>query len=76
MQHDNVLVRLNFDLLTSSPRNVCVCLGMEGMQAKYLLPCWGLGVQAKHLLRCCCNLDSLKFDMHMQHDVVLKKIDF
>ena len=30
------------------------------------------GLQAKCLVPCCCNRDSLKFDM--QHDHVLKKL--
>ena len=32
------------------------------------------GLQAKYLVRCCCNCDSLKFDM--QHDHILKKGNF
>ena len=47
MQHDHVLEKLNFDLLTSSPRNVCVCFGVEGVQAKYLPPCSVLGGASK-----------------------------
>ena len=31
----------------------------------------GGGMQSKYLVLCCCNCDSLKFDM--QHDRVLKK---
>ena len=31
-------------------------------------------MQAKYLVLCCCNRDSLKFDM--QHDHVLKKLNF
>ena len=34
----------------------------------------GEGVQAKYLVPCCCNRDSLQFDM--QHDHVLKKLTF
>ena len=37
--------------------------------------CGGGGsLQAKYLVLCCCNRDSLKFDM--QHDYVLKKWNF
>ena len=32
MQHDHVLKKLNFDLLT--------LMGGRGLRAKYLLPCW------------------------------------
>ena len=35
MQHDNVLKKLNFDLLTTSPGSG----GVWGLRAKYLLPC-------------------------------------
>ena len=35
MQHDNVLKKMNFYLLTPSPRVV----GERGLRAKYLLPC-------------------------------------
>ena len=31
-------------------------------------------MRAKYLLPCCCILDSLLFDM--QHEIVLKKINF
>ena len=34
----------------------------------------GRGLRAKYLLPCFCSLDSLKFDM--QHDHVLKKLNF
>ena len=34
----------------------------------------GRGLRAKYLLPCCCISDSLKFDM--QHDRVLKKLNF
>ena len=34
----------------------------------------GGGLQAKYLELCCCNRDSLKLDM--QHDHVLKKLNF
>ena len=34
----------------------------------------GGSLQAKYLVLCCCNRDSLKFDM--QHDYVLKKWNF
>ena len=36
MQHDHVLKKLNFDLLTPSPRVV----GEGGLQAKHFLPCF------------------------------------
>ena len=35
---------------------------------------WGGGLRAKYLLPCCCIRDSLLFDM--QHDHVLKKLNF
>ena len=47
MQHDHVLKKVNFDLLTPSP-------GSEG---------GGRGLQVKYLLLCCCICVSLKFDM-------------
>ena len=31
-------------------------------------------MQTKYLRPCCCNRDSLSFDM--QHDIVLKKLNF
>ena len=34
MQHDNVLKKLNFDLLTRSGANVCVCVGGGGSADK------------------------------------------
>ena len=34
----------------------------------------GWSLQAKHLIPCCCNRDSLQFDM--QHDLVLHKLNF
>ena len=34
----------------------------------------GRGLRAKYLLPFCCNRDSPKFDM--QHDYVLKKLNF
>ena len=51
MQHDLVLKKLNFDVLT--PR---VRLGrwVEGLQAKYLFPC-------------CCICDSFEFDIQHDH---------
>ena len=60
MQRDHILKNGNFDLLTPSQ-------GLEGGG--------GLGgLQAKYLVRFCCICDSLKFDM--QHDHVLKKVEF
>ena len=52
MQHDHVLKKLNFDLLTPSP-------GLGRVR--------GGAVLAKYLLPCCRILDSLEFDMQHDH---------
>ena len=56
MHHGHVLKKLNFELLTQTP----VSGGGTGE-----------GLEAKHLVPCCCIRDSLLFDM--QHDHVLKQ---
>ena len=60
MQHDPVLKKMKFDLLTPSLGSVGAGR-VGGLQAKYFLPC-------------CCIVDSLQFDM--QHDHFLKKLNF
>ena len=52
MQHDPVLKKLYFDLLT--PSRGLGCGRGRGLLAKYFLPC-------------CCISDSLKFDMQHDH---------
>ena len=51
MQHDNVLKKLNFELLNSPQGR-----GDGGMRAKHLLP-----------YACCCICYSIKFDMQHDH---------
>ena len=52
MQHDRVLKKLNFDLMTRT-------LGSGGGV--------GRGLRAKYFLSCCCIRDALKFDMQHDH---------
>ena len=59
MQHDNVLKKTNFDLLTLS-------LGSGG---------GGGGLQAKYLLPCYCISDYLKFDMQRVHVLIKLNFD-
>ena len=60
MQHDHVMKKLKFVLLTQPP-------GSGGRE--------GRGLQAKSkLLPCCCIRNYIKFDI--QHKYVFEKVEF